>query len=31
MILEANGGGGVGKGVDKGEFEAVLRRAGVWK
>lgn len=31
MILEANGGAGVGKGVEKGEFEAVLRRAGVWR
>lgn len=31
MILEANGGSGVGKGVEKDEFEAVLRRAGVWR
>jgi Ca2+-binding EF-hand superfamily protein len=31
MILEANGGAGVGKGVEKDEFEAVLRRAGVWR
>lgn len=31
MILEANGGAGVGKGVRKGEFEKVMRRAGVWK
>ena len=31
MILEANGGAGVGKGVEKEEFEAVLRRAGVWR
>lgn len=31
MILEANGGGGVGKGVEKDEFESVLRRAGVWR
>lgn len=31
MILEANGGTGVGRGVEKDEFENVLRRAGVWK
>ncbi|KAK0735470.1 hypothetical protein B0T21DRAFT_393503 [Apiosordaria backusii] len=31
MILEANGGAGVGKGVKKEEFEGVLRRAGVWR
>lgn len=31
MILEANGGAGVGRGVEKDEFENVLRRAGVWK
>lgn len=31
MILEANGGAGVGKGVEKDEFENVLRRAGVWR
>lgn len=31
MILEANGGGGVGKGVNKEEFESVMRRAGVWR
>jgi hypothetical protein len=31
MILEANGGAGVGRGVEKEEFENVLRRAGVWK
>lgn len=31
MILEANGGAGVAKGVEKDEFEAVLRRAGVWR
>ena len=31
MILEANGGAGVGKGVSKDEFEAVMRRAGVWR
>lgn len=31
MILEANGGAGVGRGVEKDEFEGVLRRAGVWR
>ncbi len=31
MILEANGGAGVGRGVEKDEFEAVMRRAGVWR
>lgn len=31
MILEANGGAGVGKGVGRAEFEDVMRRAGVWK
>jgi Ca2+-binding EF-hand superfamily protein len=31
MILEANGGSGVGKGVQRDEFEAVMRRAGVWR
>jgi hypothetical protein len=31
MILEANGGSGVGKGVEKDEFEGVMRRAGVWR
>lgn len=31
MILEANGGVGVGKGVRRGEFEAVMRRAGVFR
>ncbi|KAI0123014.1 ef-hand superfamily Ca2+-modulated protein [Xylariales sp. AK1849] len=31
MILEANGGAGVSKGVGKGEFEQVMRRAGAWK
>ena len=31
MILEANGGKGVGKGVSKDEFEGVMRRAGVWR
>jgi 3-oxoacyl-ACP reductase-like protein len=31
MILEANGGAGVGKGVSRSEFEAVMRRAGALK
>ncbi|KAL2135195.1 hypothetical protein VTI74DRAFT_9401 [Chaetomium olivicolor] len=31
MIMEANGGAGVGKGVRKEEFDEVLRRAGVWR
>lgn len=31
MILEANGGAGVGRGVDKEEFEGVMRRAGVFR
>lgn len=31
MILEANGGAGVGKGVGRVEFEEVMRRAGAWK
>jgi len=31
MILEANGGKGVGRGVEKGEFEGIMRRAGVWR
>ncbi|AEO62635.1 uncharacterized protein THITE_120565 [Thermothielavioides terrestris NRRL 8126] len=31
MILEANGGAGVGKGVAKDEFDRVMRRAGVWR
>ncbi|KAH6845459.1 hypothetical protein B0I37DRAFT_355924 [Chaetomium sp. MPI-CAGE-AT-0009] len=31
MILEANGGAGVGRGVRKEEFDNVLRRAGVWR
>lgn len=31
MILEANGGAGVGKGVRRGDFENVMKRAGVWK
>ncbi|OLN84471.1 Caltractin [Colletotrichum chlorophyti] len=31
MILEANGGAGVGRGVRRDEFEEVMRRAGVWR
>ncbi|KAI1434623.1 EF-hand [Xylaria sp. CBS 124048] len=31
MILEANGGAGVGRGVSRSEFEEVMRRAGAWK
>jgi Ca2+-binding EF-hand superfamily protein len=31
MILEANGGAGVGKGVKKDEFDSVMRKAGVWR
>lgn len=31
MVLEANGGAGVGRGVRKSEFEHVMRRAGVWR
>lgn len=31
MILEANGGAGVGKGVQREDFKAVMKRAGVWK
>lgn len=31
MILEANGGKGSGRGVDRNEFEGVMRRAGVFK
>lgn len=31
MILEANGGGGIGRGVKKDEFDNVMRRAGVWR
>ena len=30
MIMEANGGGGVNKGVGVGEFEGVMRRVGVF-
>lgn len=31
MILEANGGVGVAKGVTRDQFEHVMRRAGVWR
>ncbi|MCJ1309731.1 hypothetical protein MMC25_003392 [Agyrium rufum] len=31
MILEANGGAGVGKGVGMAEFEGVMRRAGIFR
>jgi hypothetical protein len=31
MVLEANKGSGVSKGVGKGEFEEVMRRAGIWR
>lgn len=31
MILEANGSASVSKGVERGEFEGVLRRAGAWR
>lgn len=31
MILEANGGAGVGKGVGREEFGEVMKRAGVWR
>ena len=31
MILEANGGAGVGNGVGRDEFAEVMRRAGVWR
>lgn len=31
MLLEANGGKGVGKGVERDEFEGVMRRAGMWR
>ncbi|KAK0719789.1 ef-hand superfamily Ca2+-modulated protein [Lasiosphaeris hirsuta] len=31
MILEANGGAGVGRGVKKDEFDGVMKRAGVWR
>jgi hydroxyacylglutathione hydrolase len=31
MILEANGGGGVAKGVEMQEFDGVMKAAGVWR
>lgn len=31
MLLEANGGKGEGKGVERDEFESVMRRAGMWR
>lgn len=31
MILEANGGAGIGKGVSQGEFKEVMARAGVFR
>lgn len=31
MLLEANGGGGVGRGVGLRDFEGVMRRAGVFR
>ena len=31
MVLEANGGAGVGRGVTRAEFDEVMRRAGAWK
>ncbi|KAI9743159.1 MAG: hypothetical protein M1818_003454 [Claussenomyces sp. TS43310] len=31
MILEANGGAGLSQGVQKDEFDGVMRRAGVWR
>lgn len=31
MILEANGGAGVARGVKMDEFDGVMRRAGVWR
>ncbi|KAI0490700.1 EF-hand [Xylaria cf. heliscus] len=31
MVLEANGGAGIGRGVTRAEFEDVMRRAGAWK
>lgn len=31
MILEANGGAGVARGVGVDEFDGVMRRAGVWR
>lgn len=31
MVLEGNGGTGVERGVGRGEFDDVMRRAGVWR
>jgi hypothetical protein len=31
MLLEANGGSGVGRGVEIKDFEGVMRRAGVFR
>ena len=31
MILEANGGAGVAQGVNRHEFEGIMRRAGIWR
>lgn len=31
MILEANGGAGVARGVKMDEFDGVMRSAGVWR
>jgi len=31
MILEANGGAGLSKGVQRHEFQGVMKRAGVWR
>lgn len=31
MILEANGGAGVARGVERDEFDEVMRSAGVWR
>jgi hydroxyacylglutathione hydrolase len=31
MILEANSGAGVARGVEVGEFDNVMRSAGVWR
>ena len=31
MILEANGGAGVQRGVERDEFEGIMRRAGIWR
>ncbi len=31
MILEANGGSGVGKGVHRADFQEVMKRAGIWR